>query len=214
VTKNRAATIYKFRSMVTDAKSTHYDLNGRFMRDGYLDIPIDCEVYTPFGRILERTELVELPQIFNVLFSGMSWVGNRALPEENVRRLHVLPGWAERFDSPAGLTGISQVVGKYSLTPMERISIESLYSKVYRQGNVLKADLFIALATARLILSGKNMSYDDAVALLESCLDTRGQVRHSSWRHPFCNEFSDGGAGDFVSFLIGVPVQQGGGQRR
>jgi lipopolysaccharide/colanic/teichoic acid biosynthesis glycosyltransferase len=170
IAKDKAVRIYKFRSMVTDAKSDKYHLNERFMQDGYLDIPIDCEVYTPFGRILERTEIVELPQIYNVLFNGMSWVGNRALPEENVKLLQMFPGWEERFDSPCGLTGISQVVGKYNLTAKERITLECLFSRVYKQGNVLKADFFIALATARLILLGKNVSYDDAIALLESCL--------------------------------------------
>jgi len=170
IATDKAVRIYKFRSMVRDAKSRKYDLSGRFMQDGFLDIPIDCEVYTPFGRILERTELVELPQIFNVLLNGMSLVGNRALPEENVRMLGVFLGWEERFDSPCGLTGISQVVGKHNLTPMQRITLECLYSRVYKRGNVVKADFFILLATARLILLGAYMSYEDAQALLESCL--------------------------------------------
>jgi lipopolysaccharide/colanic/teichoic acid biosynthesis glycosyltransferase len=170
VTKDKAVRIYKFRSMVTDATDEKYKLNERYMKDGYLDIPIDCEVYTPFGRILERTQIVELPQILNVLINGMSWVGNRALPEENVRLLSFFPGWEERFESPCGLTGISQVVGKYHITPKQRIAIECLYSRVYKQGNVVKADLLIVLATIKLILVDANLSYDDAVALLESCL--------------------------------------------
>ena len=101
----------------------------------------------------------------------MSWVGNRALPEENVRMLSHFPGWEERFESPCGLTGISQVVGKYCITPKQRIAIERLYSKVYKQGNVVKADILIVVATVKLILADSNMSYDDAVALLESCLE-------------------------------------------
>lgn len=171
VTKDKAVKIFKFRSMVTDATDEKYRLSERFMKDGYLDIPIDCEVYTPLGRILERTQIVELPQILNILINGMSWVGNRALPEENVRMLGHFPGWEERFESPCGLTGISQVVGKYCITPKQRIAIECLYSKVYKQGNVLKADILIVVATIKLILVDSNMSYDDAVALLESCLE-------------------------------------------
>lgn len=171
VTKDKPVKIYKFRSMIRDATNEKYRLNDRYMKDGYLDIPIDCEVYTPLGRLLERTQIVELPQIINVLLNGMSWVGNRALPESNVKMLASFPGWEERFGSPCGLTGISQVVGKYNLTPKARITIECLYSKVYQQGNVLKADFFIVLATINLILFDKNMSYDDAVKLLESCLE-------------------------------------------
>jgi lipopolysaccharide/colanic/teichoic acid biosynthesis glycosyltransferase len=170
VSVDRKIMIYKFRSMVLDARSPKYRLRERFMRDGYLDIPIDADVYTPLGRVLERVQIVELPQIVHVLFDGMSWVGNRALPEENVRLLGQFPGWEERFESPCGLTGISQVVGKMNLTPLQRITLERMYSRVYKTGNVLKCDLFIILATLRLIVFDRCMSYDEAVALLQRCL--------------------------------------------
>jgi lipopolysaccharide/colanic/teichoic acid biosynthesis glycosyltransferase len=170
VSRTRAVRIYKFRSMVHDARSPRFRLADRFMRGGYLDIPIECEVYTPLGRVLERTQIVELPQVLNVLIDGMSWVGNRALPEENIRMLSQFPGWEERFESPCGLTGISQVVGKMNLTPHERMTVERLYSRVYKRGNVLKCDFLIVLATLRLIVFDRFMSYDDAVALLNRCL--------------------------------------------
>ena len=170
VAVGRSISIYKFRSMVLDARSPKYRLQERFMRDGYLDIPIDCDVYTPFGRFLERSQIVELPQILHVLFQGMSWVGNRALPEANVRLLSQFPGWEERFDSPCGLTGVSQVVGKMNLTPIQRITLECLYSRVYKTGKLLQCDLFIILATVRLIVVDRCMSYEEAVALLKRCL--------------------------------------------
>src|SRR5688572_21365272 len=127
VAADRTVRIYKFRSMVLDARDPKHQLRERFMRDGYLDIPIDSDVYTPLGRVLERTQIVELPQILHVLLHGMSWVGNRALPEENIRLLAQFPGWEERFDSPPGLTGISQVVGKMNLAPLQRITLERMY---------------------------------------------------------------------------------------
>jgi lipopolysaccharide/colanic/teichoic acid biosynthesis glycosyltransferase len=170
VGRDRAVRIYKFRSMVLDARSPKYRLRERYMRDGYLDIPIDCEVYTRLGRFLERTQIVELPQVLNVIRDGMSWVGNRALPEENVRMLSPFPGWEQRFESPCGLTGISQVVGKLNLTPLERITVECLYSRVFLHGNVFRCDLLIILATVRLILFDRYMTYDEAIALLNSCL--------------------------------------------
>jgi lipopolysaccharide/colanic/teichoic acid biosynthesis glycosyltransferase len=170
VAVDRSIKIYKFRSMVLDAGSPKYGLRERFMRDGYLDIPIECEVYTRFGRMLERSQIVELPQILHVLFHGMSWVGNRALPEGNVRLLSQFSGWEERFDSPCGLTGISQVVGKMNLTPIQRITLECLYARVFKTGNVLKCDLFIILATVRLIIVDRCMSYEEAIALLNRCL--------------------------------------------
>ena len=40
-----------------------YKLKERYMKDGYLDIPLNCEAYTKIGRILERTQVVELLQL-------------------------------------------------------------------------------------------------------------------------------------------------------
>lgn len=167
---DRETTIVKFRTMVRDATSPKYDLQGRFMQDGYLDIPVTCEVYTGIGRFLERSQLVETLQLGNVLCQQMSFIGNRPLPARNVQQLKRFDGWEERFASPAGMTGISQVVGKFNLQPSQRLELERLYSKVYREGNVLKCDVEILYFTARLILTGKTLSMDYARRLLERCL--------------------------------------------
>lgn len=166
ISRNRSIPIFKFRTMVRDAKSEKYRLNERFMRDGYLDIPITCEVYTPIGRILEKTQMVEILQLFNVIFHGVSLVGNRPLPFENLELLKKFPGWEQRFDSPAGITGITQVVGKMNQNPQERIELEKLYSEVYQHGNILKSDFLIAIYTVRLVLFGKPLSIDAAKDLL------------------------------------------------
>lgn len=168
--KDREVSIAKFRTMVRDAKSEKYNLHGRFMRDGYLDIPVSCEVYTCIGRFLERSQFVEILQLFNVVFHGMSLIGNRPLPAANLQYLQKFPGWEERFSSPAGMTGISQVVGKFNLQPVDRLELEKLYSKVYREGNVLRCDCEIIFFTLRLILTGKTISLPYARALLEKCL--------------------------------------------
>ncbi len=164
VSLDQSVPILKFRTMVKDATSPKYRLRERFMRDGYLDIPRDCEVYTPIGRFLERSELVELLQLFNVLFHGMSLAGNRPLPRDNIELLKQFKGWEARFDSPAGLTGLSQVVGKLNQTPAERLEMESLYSSIYKSksGNILLCDLFIFYYTVRLLLFGKYLPIDDA----------------------------------------------------
>jgi len=170
VATDRAIRIYKFRSMVKDATSPTYRLNERFMRNGYLDIPLTCEVFTPLGRLLERTQLVEVPQFLNILFDGMSLIGNRPLPGGNIKLLSEHKGWEDRFLSPAGITGISQIVGKLNMHPDQRLALEVLYSKVYRQGNILKCDLCIIYYTARLILFGKPLDYKYAKDFLISCL--------------------------------------------
>ena len=169
---NRPVRVIKFRTMVRDACSPKYKLNERFMRDGYLDIPLTCEVYTPVGRILERLQIVEFPQLLNVLIDGMSVVGNRPLPKANLDLLaRHNPGWVKRFESPAGITGISQIVGKLNLAPAERLSLEALYSKVYQEGNIIKCDLLILWhTTAGVLARNEGISLRRAEALLEGCL--------------------------------------------
>ena len=168
VSPTRCITTMKFRTMIRDATNPRHRLHERFMRGGYLDIPPTCEVFTPLGRVLERLQIVELPQLFNILFSGMTFVGNRPLPHANLRLLSKFPDWEGRFASPSGITGISQVVGKHNLQPHERLRLEVAYGEVYRSGNVLKCDVLIALATLKLILLGKSTTSDDAWRILFS----------------------------------------------
>lgn len=164
ISLDRYVSILKFRTMVKDATSPKYRLRERFMRDGYLDIPLDCEVYTPIGRFLERTQLVETLQLFNILFHGMSLIGNRPLPRENIELLRKFKGWEGRFESPAGLSGLSQIVGKLNQSPSERLELECLYSGLYKskRGNIFLCDLFIFYFTARLLLTGKYLSIEQA----------------------------------------------------
>lgn len=54
ISLDQCVFILKFRTMVRDATSPKYRLQERFMRDGFLDIPLDCEVYTPVGRFLRE----------------------------------------------------------------------------------------------------------------------------------------------------------------
>ena len=170
ISLDRCVSILKFRTMVKDATSPKYRLRERFMRDGYLDIPLNCEVYTPLGRFLERTQLVEILQLFNILFHGMSLIGNRPLPRENIELLKQFKGWQCRFDSPAGLTGLSQIVGKLNQSPQERIELECLYSSLYKNknGNIFFCDLFIAYYTVRLLLFAKPLSIKGARRLVMS----------------------------------------------
>ena len=162
--------------MVKDAKSEKYGLEKKYMKNGYLDIPLSSEVFTPIGRILEKTQLVEVPQVFAVFFGKISFVGNRPLPRSNIEILKEKypETWKVRFNSPAGITGISQVVGKFELTPDQRLELEALYSKVYEEGNVLKADAYIFFSTIILLLFRSPVayrSYDSAKKILLSCFN-------------------------------------------
>lgn len=170
ISLSNCVSVLKFRTMVRDATSPKYRLRERFMRSGYLDIPLSCEVYTPLGRILERTQLVEILQLFNVLLHGMSLIGNRPLPLDNIKLLQQFEGWEHRFDSPAGLTGITQVVGKLNQTPEQRLELECLYSKLYKTegANIFWCDLCIAFYTVRMLFTGKTLPIEEAHRLIQS----------------------------------------------
>ena len=173
---NKKIRIIKFRTMVKDALDPMWGLEEKYMKDGYLDVPIFSKVYTPFGRFLEKTQLVEILQIFHVLFNHMSFVGNRPLPEKNIELLKIkFPNtWQKRFGSPAGMTGITQVAGKFNLTSEQRLELESLYCKVYNEGNILKADAYIFFSTIILLLlkdASAYRSYNSAKNVLTACLE-------------------------------------------
>jgi len=100
-------TFYKFRSMYIGSESDKSRVNKMldFMKGGKGTSPASTKVVidshvTPFGRLLRKTSIDELPQLFNVLKGDMSLVGPRpCLPYEydayedwHKRRLSVLPG--------------------------------------------------------------------------------------------------------------------------
>ena len=82
---------------------------------------------TPVGRFLRRTSLVELPQLVNVLKGDMSLVGNRPLPLHKASAL-TSDEFAERFNAPAGITGLWQVSGKEK-DGGERIRLDLVYAR-------------------------------------------------------------------------------------
>lgn len=170
ITLEKAIMLYKFRTMYPDALSSKYDLEKRFMKNGFLDIPLTCEVYTPLGRILERFQIVELLQFYHVLFYGMSIVGNRPLPKANLELLSKFDNWEERFGAPAGISGISQIVGKFNLVPEERLKLEILYSKVYKEGKVFSCDIWIIFYTIKFVILNRNLSIAEAVVFLNKFL--------------------------------------------
>ena len=97
----RPFTMYKFRSMTTDAEMRRAELEGRNEMSGpVFKVGNDPRV-TPFGRWIRKTSVDELPQLVNVLLGDMSLVGPRPLPLYEVanfenhaqrRRLSVKPG--------------------------------------------------------------------------------------------------------------------------
>lgn len=103
-------TIYKLRTMSVDADARKHALISQNEQDGpAFKIKHDPRV-TPVGRVLRKTSLDELPQLFNVLRGDMSLVGPRPLPWDEAMACE---GWQQRrLDVTPGLTGIWQVKGR------------------------------------------------------------------------------------------------------
>jgi len=92
--------ILKFRSMPVDAEADSGPVwsNGSQPRA------------TPFGALLRRTSLDELPQFINALRGAMSIVGPRPERPEFVERFkHQIPGYMQKHLVKAGITGWAQV---------------------------------------------------------------------------------------------------------
>ena len=103
----------------------------------------------PFCNILRRCYVDELPQLINVLRGEMSLVGPRPEREFFVKRFEEeLPGYGLRFATKPGITGLAQVMGRYSTTVERKLRFDLLY--IYNYSFVL--DLKIILRTIWVVL--------------------------------------------------------------
>jgi exopolysaccharide biosynthesis polyprenyl glycosylphosphotransferase len=105
---------------------------------------------TRVGRILRRTSMDELPQLWNVLRGDMSIVGPR--PERpHFSRIfgESIPGYEDRLRVPAGLTGWSQVHGLRGDTS---ISDRAFFDNYYVEHWSLWLDIQIIVRTIRTLL--------------------------------------------------------------
>lgn len=82
---------------------------------------------TKVGKFIRRTNLDELPQLYNVLKGDMSIVGNRPLPLYEAERL-TTDQLSYRFLAPAGITGLWQIKKDRFQSEEERIALDNQYS--------------------------------------------------------------------------------------
>jgi lipopolysaccharide/colanic/teichoic acid biosynthesis glycosyltransferase len=166
----RLFTVNKFRSMyVGVAHDTHRAfvvglINGEPPRHEHLDragAPNEDEAaskyfkmmadprVTRMGRLLRRSSLDELPQLWNVLRGSMSLVGPRPpIPyevEEYPRE------WLERLSVRPGITGPWQVGGRSRVTMQEMVRLDIEYA---RNRNVL-LNLKLLILTVPAVLGGR-----------------------------------------------------------
>jgi exopolysaccharide biosynthesis polyprenyl glycosylphosphotransferase len=108
-------TMYKFRTMVTDAEMRQSELQVFNQMSGpVFKIERDPRI-TPLGQYLRKWSVDELPQLFNVLQGHMSLVGPRPLPIYEVEKFENT-AQRRRLSVKPGLTCLWQVSGRNHVT--------------------------------------------------------------------------------------------------
>lgn len=125
--------MYKFRTMITE----QYDADGA-------EIMSENRI-TKVGRILRKTSLDELPQLFNVFNGTMSLIGPRPMLDYQAPRC--IGEENLRFEMRPGLTGLAQVKGRNNIQWEERIQYDIEYVKTFS----FFSDLVILFRTVLLV---------------------------------------------------------------
>ncbi|MGA7988193.1 MAG: sugar transferase [Candidatus Dormiibacterota bacterium] len=142
-------TIFKFRTMVVNADAQRDGLVANNEADGLLFKMRRDPRVTKVGRLLRRTSLDELPQLFNVLRGEMSLVGPRpALPDETMRYVEAQRA---RLRVKPGVTGLWQVNGRHDLAFEDYVR----YDLFYVENWSLTMDLYILAKTIPALLTAR-----------------------------------------------------------
>jgi lipopolysaccharide/colanic/teichoic acid biosynthesis glycosyltransferase len=141
----RPFTVFKFRSMVTNAEGGTGPVWAKAADDRI----------TRVGRILRKTRLDEFPQLWNVLRGDMSLVGPRPERFFFVEKLDKqIPGYKLRCDVLPGLTGLAQVKHGYD-SSIDSATRKLQYDLYYLQNRRLLLDLKIMAETVKVMASGE-----------------------------------------------------------
>ena len=143
---NQEVTIYKFRTMYVDAEE----------RGPLLASENDRRI-TPFGRVMRKYRLDELPQFWNVLKGDMSLVGPR--PERKYfidRIVRKAPYYYLLHNVRPGITSLGMV--KYGYAENVEQMVERLkYDILYYENMSLLLDLTILIYTVKTVFTGKGI---------------------------------------------------------
>lgn len=146
----KAFKIYKFRTMLIPEES--FDAQGN---------PLEPKQrITKVGRILRKTSLDELMQIFNIINGTMSFVGPRpTIPEQvnNYTDYH-----RQRLQMRPGVTGWAQVNGRNDLNWDQKIAYDIEYIDNYS----LWFDVKILFKTVAVVIKSEGIAFKDGDAKL------------------------------------------------
>ncbi|MDU8946167.1 sugar transferase [Ovoidimarina sediminis] len=135
--------VWKFRTMLCspDGVRAH-------------DAPLEHDRVTKLGRLMRRSRIDELPNIFNILAGDMCLVGPRPDAWEHaVEYLYTIPYYSDRFRVRPGITGLAQVRGGYADTN-RAIERKARFDRYYVRKSCGRLDLHILLVTALIVFTG------------------------------------------------------------
>jgi exopolysaccharide biosynthesis polyprenyl glycosylphosphotransferase len=146
--RGRLFTMYKFRSMVTDAEMLRAELDAFNEVSGPVFKIANDPRITPVGRFIRRTSLDEFPQLWNVLIGDMSLVGPRPPIPSEVEKYD--PWHRRRLSMKPGLTCLWQISGRSNVAFDQWMKLDLEYIDNWS----LWLDIKIILKTIPVVLSG------------------------------------------------------------
>ena len=115
---------------------------------------VETSRITPLGAVLRKYRIDELPNMLNVLRGEMSVIGPRPDVWEHADRYcSLVPGYRRRLKALPGITGLAQVKSGYA-EGVDQTMLKARYDMLYIRRMGFRTDLWITLATLRVILSG------------------------------------------------------------
>jgi exopolysaccharide biosynthesis polyprenyl glycosylphosphotransferase len=145
----RKFTMYKFRSMVTNAEMLKSELQMyNEMKGPVFKLSQDPRV-TPFGRLIRKWSIDELPQLFNVLKGHMSLVGPRPLPVYETDQFDN-PSQRRRLSVKPGMTCLWQISGRNNIDFHDWIKLDLKYIDNWS----IWLDIKILIQTIPVVLRG------------------------------------------------------------
>ncbi len=153
-------TVYKFRTMATDAPS---DMPTNAFKDSHVHI-------TRSGKILRKLSLDELPQLFNVIKGDMSVVGPRPVlvNEINLLGLRDIVG---ANDLKPGITGWAQVNGRDELDDIVKAQMDGAY--VNRRGLLIDLKCLTMTFAAVLSIKGHREGHEQSNSIYSEDSDKK-----------------------------------------
>jgi Undecaprenyl-phosphate galactose phosphotransferase WbaP len=148
----RGFHIWKFRTMVRNAAEALESTlaSDPVLRKEWMEtqkLRNDPRI-TRVGKILRKTSLDELPQLWNVIKGEMSFVGPRPIVHEEVAKYKEAYSWYSR--TTPGITGLWQVSGRNHTTYAERVAYDTYYVRNWS----VWMDVYLLAKTVTVIFTG------------------------------------------------------------